>query len=255
MPPRLSPEQVERYRRDGYLFPIRLFADEELDPLRRHVEQLIASLPPGGRPEGLNMLHPDDPFLLDWLVQPRILDLVEPIVGPDIVLFASHFISKPAAKGQAVPWHQDSVYWPLSPMKVVTIWLAVDPATVANGCMRVIPGSHTWGDIGHRELADKQDYVLPLESDRSRFDERDAVDLELQPGEVSLHDAFLLHGSNPNTSAMRRCGFTMRYMPAGVKLDRAKSPDHPLYLVRGEDREGTNTYAGVPARRAAEAAG
>lgn len=245
-PPRLTPQLVEQYHRDGYLFPIRLFEESELVPLREHVDRMIAGLADGKRPEDLNMLHPQDPFLLQWLCQPRILDLVEPIVGPNIVLFASHFISKPAGHGKAVPWHQDSVYWPLSPMKVVTVWLAVDPACKANGCMRVIPGSHRWGDIGHEGVDRPEEYVLSQKTRDGAFREEDAVDVELAPGEVSLHDALLIHGSNANTSAMRRCGYTMRYMPAEVKIDRTKSPHHPLYLVRGEDRANHNAYAELP---------
>jgi ectoine hydroxylase-related dioxygenase (phytanoyl-CoA dioxygenase family) len=124
-------------------------------------------------------------------------------------------------------------------MKVVTVWLAVDDSDVENGCMKVIPGSHRWGALEHHQVDDPSRYVLNLETD---VDESQAVDIILKAGEMSLHDAWILHGSHANHSPRRRCGYTMRYMPTEVRLDREKWPDWKLWLVRGEDREGNNRY-------------
>ncbi|MEJ5251099.1 MAG: phytanoyl-CoA dioxygenase family protein [Chthonomonadetes bacterium] len=236
---KLTPAELKHYEEQGYLVYGKILTDEELHELRTYVDDLIASLPPGRRPEGLDHPHFDDPYLMKWCQHPRILDVVEQIIGPNIVLFSSHFIAKPGGDGLPVPWHQDATYWPLSPMKVVTVWLAVDDSDAENGCMQVIPGTHRMGAVQHHRVDDPSRYVLDLETE---VDESKAVDIVLKAGEMSLHDAWLLHGSKANHSPRRRCGYTMRYMPTEVVLDRTKWPDWKLWLVRGEDREGNNRY-------------
>src|SRR5205807_3154949 len=122
----------------------RIFDEREMAALREHVDQMIAALPEGKRPEEMDRPHFEDPWLFRYLAHPRVLDVIEDFIGPDIVLWSSHFIAKPRGDGKAVPWHTDGSYWGerLEPMKVITLWLAVDESTVENGCMRVIPGSH-----------------------------------------------------------------------------------------------------------------
>lgn len=239
----LTPAELQHYETQGYLVYGKILTDEELQELRAYVDSLIANLPPGRRPEGLDHPHFGDPYLMKWCQHPRILDVVEQIIGPNIVLFSSHFIAKPGGDGLPVPWHQDATYWPLSPMKVVTVWLAVDDSDAENGCMQVIPGTHRIGAVEHHRVDDPSRYVLDMETE---VDESQAVDIVLKAGEMSLHDAWLLHGSRANHSPRRRCGYTMRYMPPEVKLDRTKWPDWKLWLVRGEDRQGNNRYENIP---------
>jgi len=244
-----TPNQVRFYREQGYVKLGRIFTREELDALRAHVDAMIAALPEGKRPEGMDTPHFEDPWLFRYLTHPRVLDVVEAFLGPDLVLWSSHFIAKPAGDGRAVPWHTDGAYWGrrLQPMKVLTLWLAVDESRVENGCMRVLSGSHreVAAAMEQYEQVDQASHVFGFRLPPHLIDESRAVDLELAPGEAHLHDAWTIHGSNANRSGSRRCGYTMRYMPADV-VHHPKG-GHRIYLVRGEDRTGgRNEYAPIP---------
>jgi ectoine hydroxylase-related dioxygenase (phytanoyl-CoA dioxygenase family) len=136
-------------------------------------------------------------------------------------------------------------------MRVITLWLAVDESTKENGCMRVIPGSHKEIEARIKDAYEEVDRSRNVFSTRIRpemFDESKAVDLELKVGECHFHDAWTIHGSNPNVSEKRRCGYTMRYMPADVvHAPESWSRGHRIYLVRGQDRTGgKNEYAPIP---------
>jgi ectoine hydroxylase-related dioxygenase (phytanoyl-CoA dioxygenase family) len=178
---------------------------------------------------------------LEFLLSPEVLDLVEPITGADIVLWSSHFISKDPYIGRATPWHEDSAYWEGrvdTYDNIVTVWLALDRATRQNGCMRVIPGTHHNG-FSRYVPVDRRTNTFG--SQIAEVDESRAVYFELERGECSLHDSRLVHGATPNTSPSRRCGYTMRYLPASTRVYAEKYPNHRLWLARGRDRAG-NTY-------------
>ena len=242
--PSVSPEQVATYRREGYLvLPESIFPQEEFDALKDYFEGLLAALPSDKRPEGMDVPHFLHPELFRWLFSDTVLDLVEPIIGPNIALFSSHFICKPKGNGKRVPWHEDSAYWKtmISPAEVVTVWLAIDPSRQENGCMNVIPRTHDNG-FSDYEPVDTQYNVFPEEVKRHQFDESRAVALELEPNHASLHDGRIIHGSQPNNSPLRRCGYTMRYMPTSVKLSETVQQYHHIYLARGRDLAG-NPYA------------
>jgi chlorinating enzyme len=247
-----TPEQVEFYRENGYLKFGRIFTEAEMDALRGHVDEMIAALPEGQRPEGMDVPHFTDPWLFRYLCHPRVLDVIEDFIGPDIALWSSHFIAKPRGDGKAVPWHTDGAYWNrrLEPMEVITLWLAVDPSKKENGCMRVLPGSHRRKtDLGEYVPVDADANVFGIEINPEYVDDSRVVDLELEVGECHFHDAWTLHSSAPNTSEMRRCGYTMRYMPAHVALRPVDEwiKNHKIYLVRGRDRtNGQNQYAPLP---------
>src|SRR5688572_31577683 len=141
----LTSDELEFFQREGYLIPSRpLYPPDKFDALRRHFEEKVARLPADVSPESMDTPHFTDPKLFEWLLADEVLDMIEPIVGPDIALFSSHFIAKPAGTGRRVPWHEDSAYWKkmMHPHDVVTVWLAIDPSTRANGCMKVIPRTH-----------------------------------------------------------------------------------------------------------------
>jgi len=183
---------------------------------------------------------PTDPALFEWLFADEILDLVESIIGPNIALFSSHFICKPKGNGKRVPWHEDSSYWktmlPAS-MEVVTVWFAIDSSTRENGCMQVIPKTHNTGRKGFSDYGpvDASQNIFPTEVTKSQRDEAKAVAIELQPKHASLHDGRIIHGSEPNLSQLRRCGYTMRYMSTEMKLSASASEYHRIYLARGID--------------------
>ena len=242
--PRLSAEQVASYQREGYLVvPDPIFPPAEFDGLKDCFESILAALPSDERPEGMDVPHFLHPELFRWLFSDAVLDLVEPLLGPDIALFSSHFICKPRGNGKRVPWHEDSAYWQtmLTPMEVVTVWLAIDPSRLENGCMNVIPRTHDNG-YSEYEPVDPATNVFHAEVKRHQFDENRAVAIELEPNHASLHDGRIIHGSRANTSTLRRCGYTMRYISAATKLAESAQKYHQIYLARGRDLGG-NTYA------------
>jgi len=243
---RLTPAQVESYRRDGYLiYKQPVLPQEKFDSLKAHFEQLLAALPADARPEAMDVPHFLHPELLQWALDDAILDLVEPITGPDIALFSTHFICKPKGNGKRVPWHEDSAYWKsqMTPMEVVTVWLALDPSRRENGCMMVIPETHRIGQKGFSDYSDVDPAknVFANEIVENHRDDSQRVYIELEPNQCSLHDARIQHGSEPNASSLRRCGWTLRFTSAAVKFNDFKGA-HQVYLARGQDRAG-NTYA------------
>ncbi|MFP4143539.1 MAG: phytanoyl-CoA dioxygenase family protein [Phycisphaeraceae bacterium] len=237
---RLSEDQLAHYRREGYLvYDEPVLPESEFEALRAHFEKKLAAWPADQRPEAMDTPHFEDPELFRWALAPEVLDLVEPVLGPDIILFSTHFICKPTGDGRRVPWHEDSAYWKgkLDPMEVCTVWLAIDPSTTANGCMHVIPRTHDTGRMGFSDYddVDTSKNVFPTEITPAQRRDELAVPIELQPNQCSLHDARLMHGSPPNTSSIRRCGWTLRFCPAHVKLSPEVRDVHPIYQARGRN--------------------
>ena len=232
---------IERFHRDGYvIFPGVIDADL-IAEASDHVTWLQEQHP-DVRPEQLGHTYlRDDPFWVRLISDDRLVDIAELFVGPNIALFASHYISKPPFTGKPVLWHQDSAFWPLEPMEVVTLWLAIDHSTPQNGCVRVIPGSH------RTEIAETRpsrvDSVLGREI-AVDVDESQAADIVLRPGDVEVHHPNIVHGSNANTSAHRRCGLTIRYIPTTTRIVSEEHPWPSALWLRGD--AGVNTYQPVP---------
>jgi hypothetical protein len=246
--PLLSVEQVDHYLREGYVIVNRpILPQDRFDGLRACFEGILADLPPGERPESMDVPHFMHPRLLEWAFDPSVLGLVESILGADIALFSTHFICKPKGNGRRVPWHEDSAYWKgkIEPMDVCTVWLAIEPSTRANGCMMVIPRTHIEGRAGFSDYGavDTRAAVFSSEIIEQQRDDARRVYIELQPNQCSLHDARIQHGSEPNTSSIRRCGWTLRFCPARVKFNQAQfAGGHQVYLAKGRDLGG-NSYA------------
>jgi hypothetical protein len=243
---RLTPEQVSFYHNNGYLvYRQPVLPQGKFDSLKAYFDKLVTQLPEGERPEGMDVPHFMHPELLRWALDDAILDLVEPITGPDIALFSTHFICKPKGNGRRVPWHEDSAYWrgQMDPMEVVTVWLALDPSRKENGCMMVIPRTHRTGQKGFSQYdpVDAARNVFSTEITSSQRDDSQRVDILLEPNQCSLHDGRIQHGSEANTSNLRRCGWTLRFTSSAVKFNDFKGM-HQVYLARGRDRAG-NTYA------------
>lgn len=262
-PSRLTAEEVDHYRREGYLlFNRPVLPEKRFAALKQCFENLLRELPAGERPESMDVPHFLHPELFAWAFDPAVLQIVEPILGPDLALFSTHFICKPQGNGKRVPWHEDSAYWKdqINPMEVCTVWFALDPSTRLNGCMMVIPRTH---NTGHHGFSDYD----PVDPDRNVFateiraDQRDdsrRVHIELAPNECSLHDARLMHGSEPNTSTQRRCGWTLRFCSTAVKFNEERfNGMHQVYLASGRDLGGnryadpSRAYPEVMAKRAA----
>ncbi len=246
---RLASEEVDFYQREGYLlFHQPVFAPHKFERLRAIFEEDLARY----GEDDLDIMHARDPRLLEFLLSDEVLDLVEPVVGPDIGLWSSHFISKPPRVGKATPWHEDSAYWKgqISTMEgICTVWLAIDEATPENGCMKVIPGSHANG-FSDYESVDPTKNIFGAQIKPEQVDESRAVYFTLQPNECSLHEARMIHGADANTSDKRRAGYTMRYFPTTSKINLDRSGHsyfeqfgfrHKIWLARGRDHAG-NQY-------------
>lgn len=245
---RLAPSQVRQYREEGYLiYNNPVLPEQKFEALRAYFQKILADLPPNERPEAMDVPHFMHPKLLEWALDDSITSLVEPILGPDLALFSTHFICKPKGNGKRVPWHEDSAYWRgrIEPMEVCTVWLAIDPSIKENGCMMVIPRTHSEGRKGFSDYdsVDSSQNVFPTEIRATQRDDSKRVFVELQPNECSLHDARLMHGSDANTSNLRRCGWTLRFTSTAVKFGYDKfDGGHVVYLARGRDLGG-NVYA------------
>ncbi len=234
---------LEDYERDGYVIFRNVIDQDLIKTASEHVGWLQEQHP-DVRPENLGHIYlRDDPFWVRLISDERLVDIAAQFIGNDVALFASHYISKPPFSGQPVLWHQDGAYWPLEPMEVVTLWLAVDESTPENGCMRVIPGSHKEGLHGLRDNKDV-DNVLGSQSDVD-VDEAKAVDLILNPGDVEVHHPNIMHGSNANTSPKRRCGLTIRYIPTSTRITADEQPYPSAFHLRGNP--GVNAYQPRPA--------
>jgi len=230
----LSEEELQSYNERGYLLYRRqLFEPAQLEALEEiFLEHRAAEM--GKRGDEFDTPHFDDKRLLEFLLAPSVLDLVECIVGPNIVLWSSHFICKDPLVGRATPWHEDSAYWSgrLGRYdRVVTVWLALDDVDRANGCMQVIPGSHLEGGFSSYREVDAS--ANTFQAEIAGADLAGAVALELRRGECSLHDGRIKHGAEANRSSRRRLGYTMRYLPAEVKVLPEKNVGHLLWLARG----------------------
>jgi ectoine hydroxylase-related dioxygenase (phytanoyl-CoA dioxygenase family) len=235
----LSADEVAGFNREGYALPRNpVYPAADFAGLQATFERLLADwIARGGRPEAMDVPHFYHPELLQWLLHPAVLDLVEPLTGPDIQLFSSHFICKPAGDGKRVPWHEDSAYWrgQWDPMEVVTVWLAIDDSDLGNGCMHVIPGSHRDGYSAYDAV---EGAVFGSEIRKGSFDDSRAVPCILQAGQCSLHHAKTIHGSAANTSSRRRCGYTMRFISAAAKRRQVRDEPFQIYQARGRNLAG-----------------
>jgi non-heme Fe2+,alpha-ketoglutarate-dependent halogenase len=244
MPKILSKAEIERYREEGFLSPIRVMSKDEALAYRRRLERFEAGT--AGPLKG-DLRHKSH-LLFTWLAElvrlPRILDAVEDLYGPDLLCWSSNFFIKERANPAYVSWHQDSTYWGLSKPDVVSAWVAFTPANTGNGAMRVIPGSHTLDQIPHRDTFAKDNLLTRGQEIAVAVEESRAVTIELEPGEMSLHHVRLVHGSPPNPSGDRRIGFAIRYVPTDV---RQIAGTDSASLVRGEDRFGHFEHEPRPA--------
>ena len=228
----LSPTALERYQRDGLYFPLAVLTPAEALACRRKLESVEAAH--GGRLGGELRHKPH--LLLTWLADlvkhPRILDAVEDVLGPNLLVWSTSFFIKEARDPAYVSWHQDATYWGLSSPDVVTAWLAFTDATVENGAMRMVPGSHG-EQLAHRDTFAPNNLLSRGQEIAVEVDEARGVDILLRAGEMSLHHVRMIHGSPANRSSDRRVGFAIRYIPTYVK-QVAGEGDSAL-LVRGVD--------------------
>jgi hypothetical protein len=231
----LAQAAAHRYHRDGYLSPIAALTPEEARHYRAKLEAVEAS---GRLPAGA--LRSKCHLLLTWVDEivrhARVLDAVETVIGPNILVWGTSFFIKEPHNKSFVSWHQDLTYWGLEPADIVTAWIALSPSTRENGAMRVLPASHTMEVLPHTDTFAADNLLSRGQEIRVDVDERKAVALELEPGQMSLHHVKLIHGSEPNPSPHRRIGLAVRYIPTHVR-QTAGMVDSAM-LVRGLDSFG-----------------
>jgi non-heme Fe2+,alpha-ketoglutarate-dependent halogenase len=218
----LSEAQIAQYRRDGFLCPIAALTPAEaaaggkLPRAQRHKPHLLYT------------------WAQELIRHPRILDAVEDVIGPDILCWESVFFIKEAGTPDFISWHQDITYWGLEQEgDVVTAWLALSPSTPESGCMRVVPGTQTRDVVTHADTFAEDNMLSRGQEIAVEVDEASAVDLVLQPGQMSLHHVKLFHGSHANRAVDRRIGFAIRYLPPHVHQELGVDA---ATLVRGQDR-------------------
>jgi non-heme Fe2+,alpha-ketoglutarate-dependent halogenase len=213
----LTPEQIERFNREGYLKPFRIFSAAEIAELRSYFDKLLAQyLAEGKDSYSISSAHLRHGRVWDVLTNPRIVAIITDILGPSAIAWGSHFFCKMPHDGKTVSWHQDASYWPLTPSKAVTMWLAIDDADRGNASMRFIPGTHVLGHLTW-ELSETDDGNVLNQKVPEVEKYGDPVYVELKAGEASLHSDLLLHGSEANNSDRRRCGLTLRYTTGDVR--------------------------------------
>jgi len=213
----LTPEQVKQFNKDGFLTSLDRSEEKETESLREYFDKLLAQVQSAGA-DSYSIIsgHVKHARIFDIARDERILRYVRDLIGNDIVCWGAHFFCKMPGDGKAVSWHQDASYWPLTPSKTVTCWLAIDQADLGNACMRFIPGSHSEGHIDYRTSDPSENNVLnQTVEDVERFG--DPVNVILEAGQFSLHSDLLLHGSGKNSSTRRRGGLTLRYAAAEVR--------------------------------------
>jgi non-heme Fe2+,alpha-ketoglutarate-dependent halogenase len=232
MPRILAQSQIDQFWRDGCVFPIRVMSEADATEIRGRLEEFEKKT--GGPLKG-DLRHKSH-LLFSWLGdlvrQDRIVDAIEDLYGPNLLCWTTNFFIKEARNPAFVSWHQDSTYWGLDKPDVVTAWIALTPSNKANGAMGFIPGTHQKDQIPHRDTFAQNNLLTRGQEIAVEVNEADAVTIELQPGEMSLHHVRLVHGSPPNPSNDRRIGFAIRYIPTTVAQ---VAGDDSATLVRGVD--------------------
>ena len=245
MPKVLNAGQVAQFRRDGFVFPIRVMSEAAAAECRERLEAFERA---SGGPLKGELRHKSH-LLFTWIADlvrhERILDAVEDLYGPNIFCWTTNFFIKEARNPAFVSWHQDSTYWGLDRPDVVTAWVALTPATEENGAMGFIPGSHLMDQIPHRDTFDRNNLLTRGQEVMVEVDESTQVLDVLRPGEMSLHHVRLVHGSPANPSNDRRIGLAIRYIPTYVKQIAGEDS---ATLVRGADEYHHFEHEPRPAR-------
>ena len=216
-PQALTRTQIDTFNRDGYIKGIRIFSAEQIAEIRAYFDQLLAkTLAEGGDSYSINSAHLTYGRVFDLLANERITAHIKDLLGEHLIGWGSHFFCKMPRDGKTVSWHQDASYWPMTPSKTATVWLAIDDTDVDNACMRFVPGSHHHGHLTYKLSEEDENNVL-FQTVPTAEQYGEPIDVELKAGEISIHSDMLLHSSKANTSGRRRCGLTMRYCTAEVR--------------------------------------
>jgi len=236
---RLTGAEKNQYEHDGYLKNLPVFSDKGVSELQSLFEELASRLPDNIDINQVNMWHKASIKFNELCRNSTILDYVEDLLGPNFYQWGGQFFTKYPNDGSVVPWHQDAQYWPLSPQRTVTVWLAVFDSDAGNGAMQIVKGSHKKSIVSHH-TNNAPHLALTQEADADTIDHDEIVTINLKAGEISLHDDGTLHGSGANISDRIRSGITMRFCPTNTKCDLDVWPTFEAYLARGIDTYNLN---------------
>jgi non-haem Fe2+, alpha-ketoglutarate-dependent halogenase len=232
-------DQFQNYAERGYDFPIEVFSPSEVAEFRRYFDEFylyhqeqLRNLPANKHGSIYGHTHTFLRWVYRMVSHPRVLDAVEVILGPNLTVRDTAWFVKMPGDKKYISWHQDGTYWGLHPPKATTAWIALSDSNSENGCMRVVPGSHKHLQP-HQETYAEDNALSRGQEIAVKVEEREAVDIVLRPGQMSLHDVAIVHGSRANTSDKPRIGIAARYMPPEVVQDG--NVRQLALLVRGED--------------------
>lgn len=239
----LTPEQLSFYQEHGYYFPISVFGEAEAADFRKRFddylgqrEAQVKGMLQRDRRNTFTDLHLCMPWVYQMVSHPLVLDAVESVLGPNLLVWGAQWFPKLPGEKAYVSWHQDGAYWGLKPPTVTTAWIAITESVRENGCMRVVPGTHQYPSLPQRETYAADNMLSRGQETAVEIDEKKAVDLVLRRGEISLHHVGAVHGSGPNTSNGPRIGLAVRYIAPEVKQSGRKLDI--AVLVRGKDEYG-----------------
>ena len=233
----LSKDKIQQFNDKGFICPLDVYSSSETKTNRETFDKLIKeTTSKGGDSYSINGWHRTHSAVYDIVTDTRIINYVQDIIGKNIVCWGTHYFCKMPNDSKRVSWHQDASYWPLTPSKTVTVWLAIDDTDSKNGAMQVVPGSHLHGQIDF-EISKKEEENVLNQTALNPLDYGEPPTLlEMHAGQMSLHTDLLLHGSEPNRSHRRRCGFTIRYVPSEVRALNGWNEN--AIVCRGEDPKG-----------------
>ena len=247
----LDEKQLNEYKKNGFVIPDFMMDEKEISEIENLHDNLIKKYH-----KYLNycpaILQYEEKFL-KYCLNEKILDIVQQLIGNNFALWNSSFFAKPALNGHATPWHQDGQYWPIRPLATCTVWLAIDDTNEQNGCLKFIKGSHRDKKLKKHEFNEDKNLTLHQELIKSEYNEEDSVNLILKRGQISLHDVYLVHGSDANFSQNSRRAMTMRFMPTTSVFDHdlarkkyknlntSKYSNRKIYHARGVDKSNKNT--------------
>jgi non-haem Fe2+, alpha-ketoglutarate-dependent halogenase len=236
MSPILTEEQIHRYRQDGLLFPRPAIAPELAAEYLATLEDYENQS--GGPANGKYRYkcHLVFPWINELMRDKSILDTVEDLIGPDIMVWSSHLYPKEPGDGRFISWHQDSVHWGLETDNILTAWVALTPAHRQNGCMRMLPGSQATGTVEHQDTWEEKNILTRGQTIAEDIDEERAVWVELEPGQASIHHLYMWHSSPPNVTDQRRVAVALRYITPRARQTRIDRDF--ATLVRGQDDYG-----------------
>jgi non-haem Fe2+, alpha-ketoglutarate-dependent halogenase len=240
----LTDQDISQFERDGYVSPVPVMGADEATGLRRKLEAIEAKQGGALYPEQRNKSFLLFKWLNDLVRDPRVLDPVEQLIGPDILLWNTLFWIKGAGDRKFISWHQDTKYWGLSSDQVVTAWIALSTASVEAGCMRVMPGTHRGEVLEHEDRYHEDNMLTRGQEISAGLDEDKAVFMPLEVGQMSIHNYRLAHASGPNQSNDRRIGISMHFMPPDSK--QIVGNWDCAMRVRGSDPYGHFEEAPVP---------